>query len=157
MELTDEAAGVVGASLSKAEKIRRLKRLGMRQADIARALGIRDAFVSSVVGRVRRAEASASEPTSATTTPMAPTAMPRQVRTQVGEGGRVVIPAGFRAVLGIDVGDHVFLRLEDHEVRLFTPREAIRRAQELISQFVPDDVSLADELIAERRAEAARE
>src|SRR5260370_2466700 len=51
MYLTDQAAAVVAASLSKSEKIRRLKRQGMRQADIARALGIRDQFVSNVVRR----------------------------------------------------------------------------------------------------------
>ena len=157
MDLTQEAAAVVGAKLPQSEKIRRLKRLGMRQADIARALAITDQFVSNVIGRMRRAEASGTLRTRPTETHMVATTVARQVRTQVGEGGRVVIPAAFRSVLGIDVGDYVFLRLEDSEVCLFTPREAIRRAQELVSQFVPDDVSLADELIAERRVEAARE
>ena len=157
MDLTQEAAAVVGAKLPQSEKIRRLKRLGMRQADIARALAITDQFVSNVIGRMRRAEASGTLRTRPTETHMAATTVARQVRTQVGEGGRVVIPAAFRSVLGIDVGDYVFLRLEDSEVCLFTPRDAIRRAQELVSQFVPDDVSLADELIAERRVEAARE
>ena len=157
MDLTQEAAAVVGAKLPQSEKIRRLKRLGMRQADIARALAITDQFVSNVIGRMRRAEASGTLRTRPTETHMVATTVARQVRTQVGEGERVVIPAAFRSVLGIDVGDYVFLRLEDSEVCLFTPREAIRRAQELVSQFVPDDVSLADELIAERRVEAARE
>jgi hypothetical protein len=35
--------------------------------------------------------------------------------------------------------------------------EAIRRAQRLIAQHIPASVSLVDELIADRRAEAARE
>lgn len=35
--------------------------------------------------------------------------------------------------------------------------EAIRRAQQLIAQHIPASVSLVDELIADRRAEAARE
>jgi hypothetical protein len=33
----------------------------------------------------------------------------------------------------------------------------VRRAQKLVRNFVPEGVSLVDELIAERRAEAARE
>jgi hypothetical protein len=33
----------------------------------------------------------------------------------------------------------------------------VRRAQEIVRKHVPEGVSLADELIAERRAEAARE
>ncbi len=35
--------------------------------------------------------------------------------------------------------------------------EAIRRAQAIIRRYIPDDVSLVDELIAERRAAAERE
>ena len=34
---------------------------------------------------------------------------------------------------------------------------AIKRAQEIVARYVPEGRSLADELIAERRAEAARE
>jgi hypothetical protein len=33
----------------------------------------------------------------------------------------------------------------------------MRRAQELVRSFIPPGVSLVDELIADRRAEAARE
>jgi hypothetical protein len=33
----------------------------------------------------------------------------------------------------------------------------VERAQALVRRYVPDDVSLADELIEDRRAEAARE
>ena len=35
--------------------------------------------------------------------------------------------------------------------------QAIERIQRLVAKYVPDDVSLVDELIAGRRAEAARE
>ena len=35
--------------------------------------------------------------------------------------------------------------------------KAIKRAQEIVARYVPEGRSLADELIAERRAEAARE
>lgn len=38
-----------------------------------------------------------------------------------------------------------------------TRRAAIRRIQEELRQFIPEGVSLVDELIADRRAEAARE
>jgi vacuolar-type H+-ATPase subunit H len=36
-------------------------------------------------------------------------------------------------------------------------KKAIRRAQERVRRYVPEGVNLADELIAERRAEARRE
>jgi len=51
----------------------------------------------------------------------------------------------------------VILRLEDDEVRLITPSQAIRRAQSLVRHYVPAGRSLVEELIAERRAEAADE
>ena len=78
-------------------------------------------------------------------------------RTKVGEGGRIVIPAEFRKALGLSIGDVVVIRLDGKELRIFTPAEGVRKAQEIIRKHVPQGVSLVDELIAERRAEAARE
>ena len=76
-----------------------------------------------------------------------------EIRTRLAEGGRIVIPVEYRQALGIRVGDEVILRLEDGEVRIFTPQQAIKRAQELVSQYVTGKRSLADELLTERRAE----
>ncbi|HZU77866.1 MAG TPA: AbrB/MazE/SpoVT family DNA-binding domain-containing protein [Dehalococcoidia bacterium] len=81
--------------------------------------------------------------------------VPESVR--VSEGGRIVIPAEFRRALGVEVGDTVLVELADGELRVFTPEHAIRRAQEILAKYMPQDRSLADELIAERRAEAERE
>jgi AbrB family looped-hinge helix DNA binding protein len=80
-----------------------------------------------------------------------------QVKTRVAEGGRIVIPAEYRQALGLHVGDEVILRLEDGEVRLFTLRQVLKRAQELVRRYNPEGRSLADELIMERRQEAANE
>jgi len=80
-----------------------------------------------------------------------------QVKTRVGEGGRIVIPVEFRQALGLNIGDEVILRLEDGQVHILTLKQAIRRAQELVSRYVPPGRSLADELIAERRLEAENE
>jgi len=79
------------------------------------------------------------------------------VKTKLGTGGRIVIPAEYRQALGLHEGDEVLLRLEDGEVRVYTLANAIRRAQELVARYVAPGRSLADELIAERRAEAERE
>ena len=74
-------------------------------------------------------------------------------RTKLTEGGRVVIPAEYRQALGLHIGDELILRLEDGEVRIFTPQQAIKRAQELVSRYLPQGRSLTDELIAERQME----
>ena len=76
-----------------------------------------------------------------------------QVRTKIDEGGRIVIPAEYRQALGLQVGDEVILRLEGRELCIFTLNQAIKRAQELVSRSIPQERSLADELIAERRGE----
>jgi AbrB family looped-hinge helix DNA binding protein len=76
-----------------------------------------------------------------------------QVKTKIDEGGRIVIPAEYRQALGLQVGDEVILRLEGRELRIFTLNQAIKRAQELVSRSIPQERSLADELIAERRRE----
>ena len=78
------------------------------------------------------------------------------IRAKIGLGGRVVIPAGYRRALGVKPGDEVILSLADGEVRMSTLERAIERVQALVRRYVPADVSLADELISERREEAAR-
>jgi AbrB family looped-hinge helix DNA binding protein len=76
---------------------------------------------------------------------------------RVNENGRVVIPASYRKALGIKGGDEVILRMEDDELRITTMKRRLERARRRIRQYVKPGVSLADELIAERRAAAKRE
>ena len=78
-------------------------------------------------------------------------------RARVGPGGRVVIPAALRRSLKIETGDEVILYLEDGELRLYTYPVAVERAQALIRKHIPESMNLADELLADRRREAARE
>jgi bifunctional DNA-binding transcriptional regulator/antitoxin component of YhaV-PrlF toxin-antitoxin module len=81
----------------------------------------------------------------------------RFAHVRLGEGGRIVIPADFRTALGAQVGDKLVLRLDGSEVRVFTHDEALRRVQEMVGRYNQDGRLWSDELIAERRAEAARE
>jgi len=79
------------------------------------------------------------------------------ISMKMSEGGRVVIPAEIRKALGVKDGDTVLWELVDGAAHLTTQRERMRRAQAFVRQYVPQGVSLVDELIAERRAEAERE
>lgn len=83
--------------------------------------------------------------------------MDSEARLKVNENGRVVIPASFRKALGINPGDEVVLRLEDHELRITTMKRRIERAQQNARRYVKPGVSLVDELLAERREAAKRE
>jgi hypothetical protein len=59
---------------------------------------------------------------------------------------------------GLSVGDVVVVEMKDGELRVRSLQAAVRQAQEMVCKYIPDpDRSLVDELIAERRAEAARE
>jgi bifunctional DNA-binding transcriptional regulator/antitoxin component of YhaV-PrlF toxin-antitoxin module len=76
----------------------------------------------------------------------------------MGDGGRLVIPAEFRRDLGLVPGAVVVIsQTGDGDLRISTPAAGLRRARELVRRSIPPDVDLTDELIAERRREAARE
>ncbi|MCH7654117.1 MAG: AbrB/MazE/SpoVT family DNA-binding domain-containing protein [Chloroflexi bacterium] len=79
------------------------------------------------------------------------------IKTKLGKGGRVVIPAEYRKRLGIEPGDEIIVTFKDGEIKITTVREAVRRAQAIVRRFVPEGRMLSDELIRERREEAARE
>ncbi len=75
---------------------------------------------------------------------------------QVGAQGRVVIPAALRKALKIKPGDRLVAR-KVGESLVLERRETVERRLRERFRHIPRDVSLADELIAERRAEAERE
>jgi antitoxin PrlF len=80
------------------------------------------------------------------------------IRAKIGPSGRLVIPAEYRRALGVDVGDEVVLHLEDGELRILSIERAIRRLQEAARRYRRDgEPPWSEQLIAERRAEAARE
>ena len=76
-------------------------------------------------------------------------------RVKIIDGGKLVIPAAMRRALGIGSGDMVLVDVEDGELRIRSLPKAIKSAQAIVRRHVPKGVSLADELIADRRGEAA--
>jgi AbrB family looped-hinge helix DNA binding protein len=139
LSVTDrrQMATIVRDLATKAAKIRALDAAGFARARIAEYLGIRYQHVRNVLTRSGSA------------------GLVRPVSTTIGPGGRIVIPAPYRQALGLNEGDQVMLSLVDDEVRLTSRLAKIREAQELLSRYVPQEVSLVDELIAERRREGA--
>ena len=78
-------------------------------------------------------------------------------RVKIIEGGKLVIPASMRRELGIATGDTVVVDVADGELRVRSMPAAVARAQAILRRHVPEGVSLADELVADRRREAERE
>ena len=57
----------------------------------------------------------------------------------------------------MDKGKAQSTQLVEAETRRLSREDAIRKAQALVRQHVPENVSLVDQLIEERRAEARQE
>ncbi len=139
---------------SKSEKMRALAGAGYARADIARFLGTKYQFVRNVLVQDEVRKAKQAGPTSATpgfSEQLAP------IKVKLGPDGRIVIPAAFREVLGLKEGDTLIASIDQGELQLRTIQAAVRRAQAMLRQFVPEGVSLVDELIEDRRREVERE
>lgn len=67
-----------------------------------------------------------------------------------------MIPAEIRERLGLKTGEPLVATIEDGRLVLEKPANVVRRLRRRF-QAVPAGVSLAQELILERRQEAARE
>jgi AbrB family looped-hinge helix DNA binding protein len=138
---------------SKSEKMRALAGAGYARADIARFLGTRYQFVRNVLVQeeARKAKHSASGSEAA--------ALPEHppIKVKLGPDGRVVVPAPFREALGLKEGDTLIASAEHGELKFMTIQAAVRRAQDMLRQLVPEGVSLVDELIEDRRREVEEE
>ena len=74
----------------------------------------------------------------------------------MGRQGRLVIPAEIRSALGLEAGDVFHVSVDGARLVLLRPEDALAELRRLGSG-IPRSRSLVDELIAERRAEAASE
>jgi AbrB family looped-hinge helix DNA binding protein len=135
-------------------KIRALDAQGVPRADIARQLNIRYQHVRNVLEHDRLKKTKVADTSGSAGGVSGADA---SIKTKLGPDGRIVVPAAYRESLGLKEGDVLYARLENGEIVLLTPKAAMRRAQEIVRRFVPDSVSLVDELIEDRRREARRE
>lgn len=81
-----------------------------------------------------------------------------RMTTILDEEGRLTLPDECRRSLGLEAGDQVVLELDEEGVHLLPSRaEAVRRAQALVRKYIPEGVSLSDELLEDRRRESLLE
>ena len=79
-----------------------------------------------------------------------------EVHVRLGTYGRVVIPAAFRRRLGLQPGDRLVVRLAENGVVIESRRAAVRAAQRMIRERVPEGELLTERLFEMRRAENKR-
>lgn len=141
---------------TKSEKIRRLAAAGFQRAEIARFLDIRYQHVRNVLVAPQPKRPRGAPSPASPEGPEAVASEPGQgwVWARVGKGGRVDIPASLLAAMGLAEGDPIQISV-DGDVARILPRDAVlREVQAYVRRHVPEGVSLADELLAERRLEA---
>jgi bifunctional DNA-binding transcriptional regulator/antitoxin component of YhaV-PrlF toxin-antitoxin module len=82
----------------------------------------------------------------------------RDFTLKIDNWGRVMLPSWWRKKVGAGPATELVPVLnEEGALVLETREQGLRRAKALVRKYVPERASLSQELIAERRAEAARE
>jgi bifunctional DNA-binding transcriptional regulator/antitoxin component of YhaV-PrlF toxin-antitoxin module len=150
---------VSAAYRTKSDKIRALSNAGYRRADIARYLDIRYQHVRNVLvederlgGRKSDVQQDANDEAAiADDAPLDP------ILSRMGQDGLIAVPANFRQALGLKENDPVIMTVEEDSIRIMSLAESVRRAQAIVRKFIPEGISLVDELLSERRQDAARE
>lgn len=81
--------------------------------------------------------------------------MTNTANTTLDNSGRVYIPSEFRQVLGMESGVDIVIVMLDGELRIMTRAQALKKARDLVAQYIKTDGSLVDEFIKERREAAS--
>lgn len=82
----------------------------------------------------------------------------RVFHARIDKSGRIVLPADASLRKRAKGGDTIVVREDARgELHLRSMADVVREVQDYFCKLIPPGVSLADELIAERREEAARE
>ncbi len=160
----------VKALRTKADKIRALSAAGYRKQKIASFLGIRYQHVRNVLVRSETRLRTAPQPSRArglaepAAAPLTewqetgPEQAPTYGRFVIDEEGRITLPRNVILALDGEPRRTIPWRFEDGELKLMSRAAGIRSAQAMCAELAKKHPgSWADELIAERRAEAARE
>ena len=164
MPLTpDRMTEIIRPFTTVSDKIRALDAAGAPRAEIARFLGKRYQHVRNVlvegppkerytVGRVEFADV--RETPAAAYGVDADSSM---LRLAIGQDGAVQLPASVLDALGLKPGGIAIADLQADRLTVLSVSESIRRVQQMVRELIPNRTNLVDELIADRRREAAAE
>ena len=169
----DRMASIAAPLDTVSDKIRALDAAGYRRADIARFLGKRYQHVRNVLEDDARSPPAGytlgrADLSGVTEGPAAydagPTdkrfVQPRNLgiwRLVVRPDGSLYIPVEVMEALKLKPGGAVIAKFDGEDFTFTDGMTSSLRAQAAVMKSVPREVSLADELIADRRREAERE
>jgi hypothetical protein len=160
---TDRMTEIVKPFTTVSDKIRALDAAGAPRAEIARFLGKRYQHVRNVlvegppkerytVGRVEFADV--REAAAPAFTMEADASM---LRLRIGQDGTVQLPASVLEALGLTPGGIAIAELQADRLTVLSVGESIRRVRQMVRELIPNRTGLVDDLIADRRREAAAE
>ncbi len=166
----ERMAALVEGQPTKAAKIRRLGSAGYKRQAIADFLGISYQHVRNVLKQPSASSATYAIPSARRTRGVADSGVapyePPTTEFDAGIGiarlvidghGRITLTPELIAALGTRTGGLITARLENGELIIMGLDAALRFVRRGIPQWKPGQPRWSDELIAERRAEAARE
>lgn len=78
-------------------------------------------------------------------------------RAKLNREGRMNVPAVCRQQAGLKPGQEVLLKVTPNGILLYTHDQAVKRLQDWVASNSSKEVSMVDQLISDRRAEAAKE
>jgi hypothetical protein len=140
---------VIAGLKTKSDKIRALSRHGVPTAEIARYLDIRYQHARNVLKEAGLHRVAGAEPQ--------PAHQKQYDWVELRGDGGLVLPAALLAAAGLEPGQ-VHVRQTEDGLEILSRRAALARAQAIARRYMPaGSPSMVDELIAERRREAARE
>ncbi|HEY5411710.1 MAG TPA: AbrB/MazE/SpoVT family DNA-binding domain-containing protein [Caulobacteraceae bacterium] len=161
MPLAEDAAHFVHADASVADNIRALAAAGYSRAEIARVLHksyqhVRNVLEGDKLKRGAQSSVEISEKIDVESLPDGGVRLGNFFRLPIGPGGVVRLPKEVMA-LGYREGGVLLADLEGDRFVIISPAESLRRARAKIAPWKPGEPLASDELIAERRREAAKE
>lgn len=155
--MSPEVERLLAGQTTVAGKIRALAAAGYKRADIARILGKRYQHVRNVLEEARPAETVAPQGLAEADSKPFQHAIPHTYRLEVGANGSVVLPPEVLKALGARPGGLIIADLGEESFTLISGMTGIRRMQARLAQLPSSDKLASEELIEDRRREAAIE
>jgi len=76
---------------------------------------------------------------------------------EMGLDGRILIPVALRKAMQISPGEKITAWVDEGELHIVSVNVGVQKLQAMVRDQIPEGVSLVDELIKDRREEAAKE
>ncbi len=71
-------------------------------------------------------------------------------KVKLSPGGRIVVPTKMRKALTMEIGDELYMKVENQQLKIFNIRHAVKEAQALMAKYNPQKIRLSEEIIQDR-------